>query len=425
MNNKLLFLISLSLLFVLGSVGFASAKTNPNFSSDNKTEIRKFFMREYLTHNNAFDVLVEMPDTLKDLEFIDEEDSDKVPFFESYGARNYKVERGTRIENSDKEGYGIYKFHCDFFGGKRLCTVKQDQEALAATRRLLRKIIKNSDSDYKKIKNIYDWIWENVDRKRDIPSPIEMSCWSAIIKKRTICGAAALFDQACELMGIESRVGMMSVNDAYDRLKGEAYNYVKLPNGKWYITVPRIPDGMWSKRRDYYNFYAGGFLLGMKDIDASIYAFEPIYGFEEFQNAVPMAQEDYIKSFVEIQLCISKSSISKQQKKEFYNKIPEHLFWLEEGAVRKLSEYRKPKRKGFKFIGWKYYFNNKRTNVIVGEEDGRNIVDAIWKKKKRKKKSKYRIKVTVNSKKANYKNKKLKPPILGALILINTLEQVL
>ena len=381
-------------------------------------------MREYLTHDNAFDVLVEMPDTLKELEFINEEDSDKVPFFESSGARNYKVERGTRIENSDKEGYGIYKFHCDFFGGKRLCTVKQDQEALAATRRLVRKIIKNSDSDYKKIKNIYDWIWENVDRKRGIPSPIEMSCWSAIIKKRTTCGAAALFDQACELMSIESRVGMMSVNDAYDRLKGEAYNYVKLPNGKWYITVPRIPDGMWSKRRDYYNFYAGGFLLGMKDIDASIYAFEPIYGFEEFQDTNTMAQEDYIKCFVEIQIGITEN-ISEKQYKEYYHKIPEHLFWLEEGAVRKLSEYRKPKRKGYRFAGWRYSFSRKKTKIVIGEEDGRNTIEAIWKKKKRKKKSKYRnrIKVTVKSKKQTLK--KFKPPLLGALILVNILEQVL
>lgn len=378
-------------------------------------------MREYLTHNNAFDVLVEMPDTLKNLEFIDEEDSDKIPFFESSGARNYKVEAGERIENSDKEGYGIYKFHCDFFGGKRLCSVAQDKEALAATRKLVKKI--NKGSDYQKIKGIYDWIWENVDGKWDTPTPLEMSCWSAVVRKRTICGMAALFDQACELMNIESRVGVMSTNNDYDRLKGETYNYVKL-RGKWYITVPQAPDGVWSKRRSYHNFYYGRFLLGMKNID-NIYAFEPMYGFEEFQNAVPMAQEDYIKSFVEIQLCISKSSISKQQKKEFYNKIPEHLFWLEEGAVRKLSEYRKPKRKGFKFIGWKYYFNNKRTNVIVGEEDGRNIVDAIWKKRKKKKKSKYRnrIKVTVKSKKQTLK--KFKPPLLGALILVNILEQAL
>lgn len=382
-------------------------------------------MREYLTHDNAFDVLVEMPDTLKNLEFIDEEDSDKIPFFESSGARNYKVERGIRVEDSDKEGYGIYKFRCDFFGGKRLCTVKQDQEALAATRRLVRKIIKNSDSDYKKIKNIYDWIWENVDGKWDTPTPLEMSCWSAVVRKRTIRGMAALFDQACELMGIESRVGVMSRNDDYDRLKGETYNYVRL-NDKWYITVPQAPDGVWSERRSYYDFYDGAFLLGMKDIDASIYAFEPIYGFEEFQDTNTMAQEDYIE-FVRIQIRITEKGISKKQNKEFYHKIPEHLFWLEKGAVRKLSEYKiKPKRKGYKFAGWIYYFSRKKTKVVIGEEDGRSIIEAVWKKKKKKKKSKYRnrIKVTVkSSKKVNFK--KFKPPLLGALILVNILEQAL
>ena len=419
MNNKLLFLISLSLLFVLGSVGFASAKTNPNFTSDNKTEIRKFFMREYLTHNNAFDVLVEMPDTLKDLEFIDEEDSEKVPFFESSGARNYKVERGTRIKNSDKEGYGIYKFHCDFFGGKRLCTVKQDKEALAATRRLVRKI--NKGSDYQKIKSIYDWIWENVDEKWKTLTPLEMSCWSAVVRKRTAVGMVALFDQACEMMGIESRIGVMSANDDYERLKGEPYNYVKL-NSKWYITVPQAPDGVWLERKVYHNFYDGGFLLGMDNLDASIGEFDPIYGFEEFQDANEIAQKDYIE-FVRIQIGITKKNISEKQYKEYYHKIPEHLFWLEKGAVRKLSEYRKPKRKGYRFAGWRYYFSRKKAKVVVGEEDGRSIIEAVWKKKKRKKKSKYRIEVTVRSKKANFK--KLKPPILGALILINTLEQVL
>lgn len=425
MNNKLLFLISLSLLFVLGSVGFASAKTNPNFTSDNKTEIRKFFMREYLTHNNAFDVLVEMPDTLKDLEFIDEEDSDKVPFFESSGARNYRVEAGERIENSDKEGYGIYKFHCDFFGGKRLCTVKQDQEALAATRRLVRKI--NKGSDYQKIKKLFDWIYANVDGIYGYGDfkPLDFSAYSAIIKKRTKCGVDLLFDQACEIMNIKCRVGMRSVNSDYDKLKGKTYIYIQLYN-KWYLMTPLAPDSVWEKRDMDFNAYEDAFLIGTESWEKSTYDFSPIYGFEEFHNSLKIQEKDYA-TFVPVQICITKKAISKKQLREFYNKIPLHLYWIEKGAKRNISEYKvKPKRKGYMFAGWRYYSSHKRARFVIGDDDGqKSVIEAIWKKKKRKKKSKYRIKVTVNSKKANYKNKKLKPPILGALILINTLEQVL
>ena len=161
-----------------------------------------------------------------------------------------------------------------------LSDAAQEEKVDQAEAEVFQKLKLSGQSDYQKIKAIYDYICENVSydyTNLDDDTYIQKyTAYAALIDKTAVCqGYASLLYRMALDAGVDARVISGDAGGPH------AWNIVRL-NGKYYNL-----DSTWDAGRENYSY----FLKSMKAF--SNHERDEDYSSSEFTEAYPMAESDY------------------------------------------------------------------------------------------------------------------------------------
>ena len=161
-----------------------------------------------------------------------------------------------------------------------LSDAAQEEKVDQAEAEVFQKLKLSGQSDYQKIKAIYDYICENVSydyTNLDDDTYIQKyTAYAALIDKTAVCqGYASLLYRMALDAGVDARVISGDAGGPH------AWNIVRL-NGKYYNL-----DSTWDAGRENYSY----FLKSMKAF--SDHERDEDYSSSEFTEAYPMAESDY------------------------------------------------------------------------------------------------------------------------------------
>lgn len=161
-----------------------------------------------------------------------------------------------------------------------LSDAAQEEKVDQAEAEAFQKLKLSGQSDYQKIKAIYDYICENVSydyTNLDDDTYIQKyTAYAALIDKTAVCqGYASLLYRMALNAGVDARVISGDAGGPH------AWNIVRL-NGKYYNL-----DSTWDAGRENYSY----FLKSMKAF--SDHERDEDYSSSEFTEAYPMAESDY------------------------------------------------------------------------------------------------------------------------------------
>lgn len=133
------------------------------------------------------------------------------------------------------------------------------------------KIVQDSnDIAYQKVKNIHDYMVENISYDQTISKDNIYNIYGAIINKECVCeGYAKAFKYLLNQVGIESVIVIGEAKNTKDQLEAHAWNYVKL-EGLWYAVDvtwddPIIIGGGKLSNSSKYKYFLKGYNTMNKD----------------------------------------------------------------------------------------------------------------------------------------------------------------
>lgn len=133
------------------------------------------------------------------------------------------------------------------------------------------KIVQDSnDIAYQKVKNIHDYMVENISYDQTISKDNIYNIYGAIINKECVCeGYAKAYKYLLNQVGIESVIVIGEAKNTKDQLEAHAWNYVKL-EGLWYAVDvtwddPIIIGGGKLSNSSKYKYFLKGYNTMNKD----------------------------------------------------------------------------------------------------------------------------------------------------------------
>ena len=118
-------------------------------------------------------------------------------------------------------------------------------------------------SDYVKIKEIHNWLVDNITYDQTISKNNIRTIYGAIIEKEVVCeGYAKAFKYLLDKAGIESIIIIGYGTNSKGQTEEHAWNYIKL-DGAWYAVDvtwddPIIKDGGKLTNKNRYNYFLRG-----------------------------------------------------------------------------------------------------------------------------------------------------------------------